>query len=149
MKKVHLTLISMHITFSYSLVFSTRVVCWLISRLFAINMRGSDSIELFKFVKKTFRIIGISAPQSNQKRISINFKNGLFLLCLVQLCIATVGYFFTEANSILAFGMVFFNATTTIETIILYVIFIWQIKNILNYFENCERFIQKSKYIVR
>lgn len=117
----------------------------LVSLLFLINMASSESVKLFTFIKKTFRIIGISPPQSNQKHNSINSKNWIFLLCLVQLCIATVGYFFTEANSIMEYGMVFFNAITAIETIILYLIFIWQMKNILNYIENCEKFVEKSK----
>lgn len=113
----------------------------------AVNMAGDNkvSIKLFGFIKKTCENIGIFRPQLSQNSKFINFKTGLLLFGETQFFISTTGYLLFEANSIVEYGMVFFTCTSIVLSIIFYSILTWQMANILNYIENCERFIEESE----
>lgn len=109
-------------------------------------MTGGGTIELFSFIQKVYQDIGIFPPKSNQSPKShINLKNWFILFCLVQFFISTAAFLF-HANSMIEYGMVFFACTTTVLSITVYLIIVWQMKNILKYIENCERFVEKSEY---
>lgn len=107
---------------------------------------GGDSIKLFKFIQKTYRDIGIYPPEPNQSRSPINSKNCFFLYCLAQFSLTSYAYFWFQANSMIEYGMVFYTCSTTILSIVVYLIQIWQMKKFLNFIENCERFVEKREY---
>lgn len=118
----------------------------MVSLSLAINMAGGGAIKLFKFTQKAYQGIGIYPPESNQSRSRINAKNYFFLVCQAQYFITTAAYLLFEANSMIEYGMTFFTCTTVITVIALYTILLGRMQNILNYIENCDRFIEKSEY---
>lgn len=108
---------------------------------------AGDTIKLFRFIQKTYQAIGVFPPKSNQNRSPINFKDWFFIFCEVLFFISTAAHLFFEANnSMIEYGLIFFTCTTSIFCIVTYLILFWQMKNILNFIENCERFVEKSKY---
>lgn len=118
----------------------------MVSSSLTIEMAGGETIKLFKFTRKAYQGIGIDPPESNRSRSAINAKNYFFFLCQVEYFITTAAYLLFEANSMIEFGMTFFTCTTVITVIALYSILLGRMKNILNYIENCNRFIAKSEY---
>lgn len=122
-----------------------RLINWLVYRSAAI-MASCDKIELFKFVRKTYQDIGIFPPESNPNFNSINLKNGLFSFCLIQFLISTAAYLWFEAKSMIEYGIICYTCTTIIFSLAVYLIFLWQSRNILIYIENFEWFIEKSEY---
>lgn len=116
-----------------------RLINWLVYRSAAI-MASCDKIELFKFVRKTYQDIGIFPPESNPNFNSINLKNGLFSFCLIQFLISTAAYLWFEAESMIEYGIICYTCTTIIFSLAVYLIFLWQSRNILIYIENFERF---------
>lgn len=110
-----------------------------------INMAGSDKIQLFRSIQRICHDIGIIPPKSNQKHRPFNVKNCVFLFCLAQFNMSSAAYLLFDTISMTEYGMVFFTCATVTLAIILYLIFFWQIKDILNYIENCEGFIKKSE----
>lgn len=119
----------------------------MVSCTLANNMAGAgdDKIELFKFTLKICQAIGVFPAAYNQNHSPINRKNCYFLFCLVQFFISTAAYSLFEAVSTIEHVMVFYTCLTTALCLILYLIFMWQMKNILDYIGICERFIEKSK----
>lgn len=111
---------------------------------------GDDKIKLFKFTQKLYRNIGILPPKSNPRISSpINLKNFLFLLCLTQFFTSTVAYLWFDVHSMTQYGVTFYSCTSIAFAITLYVILLWQMENILKYIQNCERFIEKSEYLLQ
>ena len=104
-----------------------------------------DSLELFQFIKQFYQIVGIYSSQSNQKYCSINSRNSILLFSFVQFLIPTVAFLFFKAESILDYGQSFFILVSTIESVVLYAILIWQMQNILKFIENCKGFIEKRE----
>lgn len=113
-------------------------------------MAGGVKIQLFKLLQKICNDIGIFPPESDQKHNSINVKNCVFLFCLAQFYISSAAYLLydTNTNSMTEYGMVFFICATVALAFILYLIFYWQMSDILNYIENCEGFIKKSESLI-
>lgn len=111
---------------------------------------GVGTIKLFKFTQKTYEVIGAPLPKSNQNRSCIiNSKKCFYLLSLAQFFISSAAYLLFEANSMIEYGMVFFTCLTVIVALIQYLIFLWEMKNILNFIKNCERFAAKSEYTAK
>lgn len=105
------------------------------------NMAGGDKIKLFQFIQRTYQTFGIYPLQSNQNGSAINLRKFGFLFNLVQFFLSTTAYLLIEANSLNKYGMGFYTSIT-----IAVFSFFWKMKNISNYIENCERFIEKSEY---
>lgn len=108
---------------------------------------GDGTVELFRFIQKTYQDIGIIPPRPNENHCSFNAKKWYFLFCLAQFFISAAAYLLFEANSIIEYGMVFYTCSTTVFSSVVYLILIWQRENILDFIANCEGFIQeKSEY---
>lgn len=106
----------------------------------SINMVGCATIQLFKSAQSICQEAGIYPSEFNHRR------RYTILFCLANNFISTAGYLIFEANSMHEYGMVFFNCTTELFCCMLFTILFWQMKNILNHIEKCERFIEKSEY---
>lgn len=107
-------------------------------------MAGDGKIELFKFIRKTYQDNGIDTSESNQGS-GTNFNKWFAISGLGQLFITSAAYLLLAADSMIEYGRVFFTCATVLFYIILNLIFIWQMKNVLNYIGNCEQFIGTSK----
>lgn len=113
-----------------------------ISLPLTVNMAGNNvAIELFGFIKRTHENVGIFRASLD----SINPKNCLILVGEAQFFISSVAYLLFETSSIVDYGMVFFTCASINLSITIYLLLFWQTTDILNYIENCERFIEKSK----
>lgn len=106
----------------------------------------APSIRLFQFVQKFHQTIGIYPPRANQKRRSIHSKSIICLGFLAQFIVSTVVFLAHDAKSMFDYGFGFFGLTTVINCTVIYILFTWQSETLLNYIENCERFIETSKY---
>lgn len=114
--------------------------------MLALEMAGGDKIELFKFIRKTYKHIEIS--EFDQEHNLINLKHCFIILCDAQFFLSSTAYLLFKANSMIEYGMAFFICTSIVASTAVYLIFFYKVKNILNYIEKCEAFIQKSEYRV-
>lgn len=104
-------------------------------------------IKLFQFFQKFNQWIGIDASQPNQKsNIATILNRSIFVLCSAQLMFSIAAFIVIEASSMFEFGLLVCMYLCAIVPIVIYLIFIWQYQNILEYIGNCENFIRKSKY---
>lgn len=115
-----------------------------ISLVSIVKMAGS--IKFLQFFRQCHQIIGIYPHQPRQKYISTNLTRAIFLISVLTFSITTAAYFVFEATSMFQHGFSFCTLICMILTIVLYSIFIWQSENTLKFLENCEGFIEKSKY---
>lgn len=119
-----------------------------ISSTLAINMPGVGKIELFKFTQKTYQHIGIYPPASDQNRCPIKSKT-CFVPFSLAICLSlSVAYFFSEANSMIEYGMSFYSTISLTLFITEHLLIFWQMQNILNFIGNCERFVEKRAYSI-
>lgn len=110
-------------------------------------MTGRDKIKLFKFIRKIYHHIGISPSESNPKHSLINLKHWFIILCNAQFFLSSTAYLLFKASSMIEYGMAFFISTSIVASTAVYLIFFYKVKNILNYIEKCEGFIEQSEYI--
>lgn len=106
----------------------------------------AKSLKLFQFVQKIHRAVGIQPLQPNQKWWHINLRNAIFLISSIQLLVTSIAFLMLEAQSMLDYGFGFFLTLCVINTIVIYVLFIWQFGNTLEFINNCEELIQTSKF---
>lgn len=116
-----------------------------ISLQFIVNM--AYSVKLFQFFQKFQQIIGLYPPQPNQREILIIAKRALFLIWFPQPILSLVAYFVYEAESMFEFGFAIYTLLTLLNSVAIYLLFIWQLKNTLEFIANCEGFIAKSKWL--
>lgn len=109
-------------------------------------MAGTVRIGLFKFIQKAYQEIGISPSDANQNRKFINSKKWFIPFGLVQFFISSAAYLMIKANSMIEYGMAFYSCMTVLFYFTIYLISFWQMKNLLNYIESCEQFIEQSEY---
>lgn len=106
-------------------------------------MAAGDKIELFKFIKKTYRRIGIDPLQ---KRRRTNAKNCFMIYSLAISFVSPAVYLLLEANSMFDYGITVFSCSTEALSFTTYLILFWQAKNFSHFIENYERFIETSEY---
>lgn len=102
-----------------------------------LKMAGHP-VKLFLFIQNFCRAIGIHLPYSR--------KNVIFLICLAQSVLSTLAFLLSEAKSVVDFGTALFFLSTLVLAMALYLILIWKMENISKFIENCEAFIETSKY---
>lgn len=106
----------------------------------------SSSIKFFQFVQKFYQITGIYSSQSNQQKRWTHSIRTIFLICFGQYMFTLAAFLVLKAKSMFEYGFTFYVLITIINGTVIYLTFIWQLKNILKFIENCEAFIEKSKY---
>lgn len=108
----------------------------------------ASSIKLFQFIQKFHKIIGIDLYQQlvDHEQYSVNSINIIFLISFAQIICTTIAFLVFEAKSFFAYGFSFFTIICVISSAVIYLIFIWQSQNTSKFIENCERFIEESKY---
>ena len=108
----------------------------------------AGSIKLFQFVQKCHQTLGILPRQPNpkQKQLSSHSIQAIFLTCLAQYIFTTAAFLLFKAKSMFDYGFSFFILIGLANCIAIYLIFIWQSENTLKFIENCEGFIEKSKF---
>lgn len=110
-------------------------------------MAGQRSVKLFLFIQKYYQTVGIHSPQPNQIRCSFNRKNVIFVVCSVQSIVSTTAFLLFEAKSVLDLGMPVFFLACLFLALTLYLIPIWQMRNISEFIDYCEAFIASSMYL--
>lgn len=102
--------------------------------------------KLFKLIQKSGEYIGIYPLKSNRNHSPINWRNWLILVfCHAEFFISTAAHLLFEENSMIEYGMISYACTAGLFTGIVYLLLIWQMKNILNFIQSSERFIRKSE----
>lgn len=108
-------------------------------------MASQNSIKLFQFFQRYCEAIGMEVPQSNENRFKLNAMSLFFIFSLIEYWIASAAFMLFDANSMSEYGMTFVILCCDGIVIIVYSVMIWQLKDISNYIEFCERFIEMSK----
>lgn len=110
-------------------------------------MAGVNPIKLFQFNQKYCETIGISMCQSNQNFYKLNAKNVLFVICVVQLSIASATFLVFDANSMGEYGITSHILITIVKCMVDYFIALRRLEAIVKFTKNCEAFIEKSEKI--
>lgn len=105
----------------------------------------ATSIKLFQFIQNIHQIIGIYPSVMNQKLCAINSRNATLIIFLTQFILTMVAFLVFEAKSVFDFGFGFFTLISTINIFVVYLLLIWQFENTVEFIDNCEAFIKKSK----
>lgn len=107
-----------------------------------LNM--ANSVRLFEFIKKCYRIVGLESTQENRQHPSFNSTNCIVISLMVQMIMSLVAFLLLEAKSVLEYGRIFYGLESTVSAMIIYVISIRQINNISTFIEDCDGFIESS-----
>lgn len=105
----------------------------------------AGSIKFFQFVKKFHQIIGVHESQLDQNPHS-NWIQTLCLICCAQFIFTTIAFLVLEVEFMFDYGHAFYTLISIVNSTSIYLVFIWQLENTLNYIKNCEGFIEKSEY---
>lgn len=103
----------------------------------------ASSVKSFQFFQKFNRDIGIY--QSDPKHPSINWRKIIILGGNILYGLPMAAYAVFEAESMFEYGMGFFQTISTINSIAVYLLFIWQLDETLAFIKTCEMFIEESK----
>lgn len=104
------------------------------------------AIKILQFIQRYYRAIGIYAARSDQIGRPINGKNVLFVISIVPWIISLTAFLGFHEKNMLDFGISVFILISMIGTVFFYVIPMLQMNNTSKFIENCESFIEKSKY---
>lgn len=96
-------------------------------------------VKSFQSFQKFHQIIGLNPSRSFFARRT------LFLIGEAVLMVPSCAYLLFEAKSMFAYGYGFFVVSCTFVSFAIYLIYVWQLENILKYIESCDEFIAKSK----
>lgn len=110
---------------------------------------AGGSIKLFAFYKKYNQVIGTDSsppPNQNHQHQTLDAAKPIIVaICLGQFFISTAAFVLFEAKTIYDYGITFFAILSMILTIFTYLIPFVQMRRILKFIENCEKFIEKSE----
>lgn len=109
----------------------------------------AGSIKLFQSNLKYYYVIGIYSHASNANSHSINSRNKIFLVIYLLYILSSGAFLFFEAQTLLEFGISFFATISGIFQMAIYLHIVWHMKNLWEFIENCEGFIEKSKKEIR
>lgn len=115
----------------------------LISREVIVSMAGL--VKSFQFFQKYQQIIGIHSSQAKRMQYAIISKRVIFLAASAMYMFPTVAYLVFDTESIFDYGMAFLTTSSTTNSVVVYLIFVWKLENILAFIDICDAFITKSK----
>lgn len=104
----------------------------------------AKSVELFKFLQKSYQTIGFYPSQTGQIGCSFNLKNLFILLSILQLFLSSLAFFLFEAHSLFDYGTSFYTSITNLFSLIILAIILWKMTDILMLIEKFEEYIEKS-----
>lgn len=105
----------------------------------------AGSVKLFQFFQKFQRILGIYPSQSGRKQRSMILRRTVYLIGISQLFFSTAAYLVLEADSVYQYGFGFCISITLFTCITVYLLFVWQLENTVDFIKHCEEFIATSK----
>lgn len=111
-------------------------------------MAGGGSIKIFHFIQKFYRFVGIFPSQSQQKCFSINWRCVIILFGLALLFVLLVTFTFVEANAMIEYGVGIFIECLAMNSMIVFMISMWQTENILDFIQICEVFVETREHFV-
>lgn len=82
----------------------------------------------------------------NQRDCSINLTNKLFIISYVLFFSTTVTFLVFDAQSLFDYGFALYLLIAVITGLGLYLLLIWKFKEILDFIESCEEFIENRTY---
>lgn len=103
--------------------------------------------RLFSFIQNHYYILGIFSKQSNDNVRSFNFKYWFCVIYLSLYYLAFGAFFIIGRKSMYQYEASFFATTLGIYSFVVYLTVAKRSENTLKFFENCKRFIEKSKFI--
>lgn len=105
----------------------------------------TGSIKLFSFIQKVSQVIGVYPLQSNENGPSINSRNWIIIISLVLFALPSTAFFFSEAKSMLEYGISFYGASVAALFMCIYISMGGKMNNMRTFIENVERFVEESK----
>lgn len=104
----------------------------------------AGKIKLFQSVQKYHQTMGIFQLQPNQKWLTFNARNLLFLMSFAQLIVAPIAFSIFHAKTTIEFGSCYYAYISEIGSAIYFLIQMWQINNFCELIEHFEEFIEES-----
>lgn len=102
-------------------------------------------MEFFQTLCKIYRAIGIYPVQPNQY-YSLNARNMMILILGAWFFVAIVLFILYDANNVVDFAELFFQALSAFICSIQFSLCFWQIPNILNLMKRFDEFVEISKF---
>lgn len=97
-------------------------------------------------IQKAYKQTGVTASQSDSHSKTFNWKNLSIYFMLAQFGISSLAYFIFKANSIGQYADSFYMFLSVLTCVAFRSVSISKIDNISKLIENCEEFIEKSKW---
>lgn len=103
-------------------------------------------IKLFQSVQKYHRTMGIYQLQPNQRWLTFNSRNLLFLVSFIQMLVTTIGFSIFHAKTTIEYGACYYAYISEIGSTTYFLLQMCQITNFSKLIEHFEEFIEESKY---
>lgn len=116
--------------------------------LFQLTTQMAASVTLFSFNREIYSLLGNHAVEPNREGIAFNSRNWLFMISLILFALPSAAFFTFEAKSMLDYVISFYCVSSVVFSMCMYMAMVWRAKNTWPFFENCKRFIERSKYLI-
>lgn len=105
----------------------------------------AGSTKLFSLNREYYNALGIRPIKLKTHRESMNARSLTLIISLVLWALSSAAFLVYEARSLLELGISFFATCIAVLLTCVFLMIIWKIKDTWLFFENCERFIGRSK----
>lgn len=102
-------------------------------------------IKLFQSVQKYHRTMGIVRLQPNQRWLTFNARNLIFLASFAHLFLITVGFSIFYAKTTMEYGTGYYAYISETGSTTYFLIQMWQINNFFKLIEHFQEFVEKSE----
>lgn len=113
----------------------------------AFNNMAGGKIQLFHYVQKYYRMIGICPPSKPHQQPSFNVENTLSLISLTLGFVFSFAFFLFESDSIVEYGRSCYGSISNLELVLYFIFNFSQIQNISALIRKFEHFIETSELI--
>lgn len=109
---------------------------------------AGGTIKLFQFNQKLCHAMGIKLPKPNENWDIYEIIRWIYVTSQILFALALLAFLLYDAKAMGEYGIEFFSLVTLVFSLIVYFGKFCQLKDLLKFIENCERFIRKSKFTV-
>lgn len=121
-----------------------------ISTLLSLIRFSGFTMKLFRLIRIFYKKLGLtddSTIQLNQQqKCRFNFKNIFILICMIHMCISSLGFFLFKAITIDEHAESFFSFLSELLPFEQFFVVIWKLSDMVESIEKYEQFIEKSEY---
>lgn len=106
-----------------------------------------NRIKLFQSLLKYFQILGTFSPELSENR-RLNQRNVSVLFIYIQLIVSAFAFTLLKAETLIELGLNFYGYVTQSLCTFVVVFQICRMLEILTFIENCEKFIERSMFML-